>query len=221
MSSFASAHGDSTSAQAPAGATSGQILVKPVPWQLESKFKMMTVLKPAPLIAANATLEQDKATILRCWLDMGGEDDILRRKYMAVDSGWSMRDEPSDDVSEWFGVTVEGGRVTRLRWNQGLSGAIPAEIGALSALTALDLGRNKLNGAIPPTIGALSSLTTLDLSYNFLSGIVPYHLSNLLNLEYLNLSNCSLEVLEVVGRGQGRAEARLRGRCREVEGGDG
>ena len=117
MSSFASAHGDSTPAQAPAGATSGQILVKPVPWQLESKFKMMTVLKPAPLIAANATLEQDKATILRCWLEMGGEDDILRRKYMAVDSGWSMRDEPSDDVSEWFGVTVEGERVTRLRWN--------------------------------------------------------------------------------------------------------
>ena len=51
-----------------------------------------------------------------------------------------MRDEPSDDVSEWLEVMVEGGQVTKLLWQgQGLSGTIPAEIGALSALRFLFL----------------------------------------------------------------------------------
>jgi len=92
-------------------------------------------------------------------------------------------------------VTVEGGRVTKLWWQGfGLSGAIPAEIGALSALTELLLNDNELNGAIPPTIGALFSLKRLDLGRNSLSGVIPHSFSNLLNLEYLylldnNLSN--------------------------------
>ena len=74
----------------------------------------------APLIAANTTSEQDKATVLRCWLAMGGKEDVLRRRkyyneyydYENEDDEEVMRDEPSDDLSEWFGVTVEGGRVT-------------------------------------------------------------------------------------------------------------
>jgi len=196
----------------------------PLSWPaVASMFKTTSAPKPAapvvpsaPLIGANATLEQDKATVLRCWLAMGGEADTLRRKYLDEYKGtclvraydrkkkksfntdkreWKMRDKPSDEVSDWCGVTVEGGRVTKLCWGfLGLKGAIPAEIGALSALTHLDLGHNKLNGAMPPTIGALSSLTELDLGGNYLSGVVPYHLSKLLNLYgfYLlgnNLSN--------------------------------
>ena len=73
--------------------------------------------------------------------------------------------------------------------NQGLTGTIPAEIGALSALNQLSLYINKLNGAIPPTIGALSSLTYLNLSRNYLSGNVPYSFSNLLKIEHLWLSD--------------------------------
>ena len=101
-------------------------------------FETTSEAKPAsaPLIVANTTLEQDKATVLMCWLAMGGKEDVLRRRYYNEDydededtdqdeEEYLMRDEPSDDVSEWCGVTVEEGRVTKLFWGcQGLIGII-------------------------------------------------------------------------------------------------
>ena len=45
---------------------------------------------------------------------MGGIKDTLRRQYW--EGGYKMRDEPSDDVFQWYGVTVDGGRVTTLLW---------------------------------------------------------------------------------------------------------
>ena len=86
--------------------------------------------------------------VLAVWLAMGGTDDDLMRKgydeYIV-----KMRDEPSDDVSEWLGVIVEGGKVTSLNWPwQGLMGAIPTESGALSALQVIPLYINKLSGSI-------------------------------------------------------------------------
>ena len=104
-----------------------------------------------------------------------------------------MRDEPRDDMSEWWGVTMEGGRVTRLEWDEeSLSGTIPSEIGALSALRSLRLCDNELSGSIPPTIGALTNLESLGQSDNPLSGIVPFTLSNLKNLRGLRLTNTEL-----------------------------
>ena len=214
MSSFVPSQGSGLPAPAPNGPASGQMSEKPppVPWQqLASTFETTSTRKPSvpsvPLIRANTTLEQDKETVLRCWSAMGGKEDVLRRKYHNVyydyededddEEEYLMRDEPSDVVSEWFGVRVEGGRVTRLDWDEYticfyLTGTIPAEIGALSALTILYLNGNQLNGAIPPTIGALSSLTHLHLDYNSLSGVIPYSLCNLPNLESLHLSDNNL-----------------------------
>ena len=98
-----------------------------------------------------------------------------------------MRDEPSDIVLEWLGVTVEGGRVTRLSWiDQGLTGIIPSDIGALSALRLLKISYNELSGSIPPTVAAVTSLDTcVYLHDNSLSGLVP---STLSNLEFLWLN---------------------------------
>ena len=150
--------------------------------------------------SANTTLEQDKATVLRCWLAMGGKEDDLRRRYYVRDLGkWKMkmRDEVSDDVTEWCGVTVKGGRVAKLYWgSQGLSGSIPAEIGALSALTTLLLIDNKLHGAVPSTIGALSSLAELDLRYNLLSGVVPYSFSNPTVVKTMSASEPSAPIIQ-------------------------
>mmetsp|Transcript_12453 Transcript_12453/g.25463 ORF Transcript_12453/g.25463 Transcript_12453/m.25463 type:complete len:470 (+) Transcript_12453:235-1644(+) len=204
MSLFVSSPVSGAPASAPTGPASGQKTDEPpVPWeQLTSTFETTSEAKPssAPLITANTTLEEDKATVLRCWLAMGGKEDTLRRKYFNEDYDEDedtdqdeeeclVRDEPSDEVSEWWGVVVEEGRVTGLEWlEEGLPGTIPSEIGALSALTHLNLNNNKLNGAIPSTIGALSSLTYLDLRHNSLSGTVPYSLSNLTNLKNLSLS---------------------------------
>ena len=90
-------------------------------------------------------LARDKVYMLRCFLALNGKEDALRRKYCNVydeDGRRTTRESFSDDVSEWWGVTVWGGRVTAVDWTrvlgragESLTGTIPAEIGALSALT--------------------------------------------------------------------------------------
>ena len=126
MSSYAlgSSHEDGASIPASTGTASGQVV-----------------------ITANTTLEQDKETVLRWWLALGGKEDTLRRRYYENYYKWKMRDEPSDNLAEWLGVTVEGWRVTELIWaydeslmdddieHEPLTGTIPAEIGALDGLT--------------------------------------------------------------------------------------
>ena len=100
------------------------------------------------------------------------------------------RKKPSDDVSEWYRVTVEGGRVMELSWDHlDLTGTIPAFIGSLSALTRLSLNTNKPTGSIPRELGALKNLTYLDLYqvHTRLSSTIPSTLALLQNLEHLQL----------------------------------
>ena len=73
-----------------------------------------------------------------------------------------------------------------------LSGAIPAELGDLAHLTALVLSGNQLSGAIPAELGNLTHLTTLWLNDNQLSGAIPAELGDLANLEWLVLSGNQL-----------------------------
>ena len=138
-------------------------------------------------------LARDKVYVLRCWLALGGKEDTLRRRYR--DPGeWKMRDEPSDTVSEWFGVTVEGGRVTKLDWQkyrirEPLTGTIPAEIGALDGLIELSLNHNLICGHLPSEIGRLTSLIGLSLSNNCLEGPLPAELGALTALHTLYLED--------------------------------
>ena len=165
------------------------------------------------MVPANTTLEQDKCTVLAVWKSMGGDIDVLMRAYFNEDYEVKMRDEPSDDVSEWWGVEVEEGRVTRLQWSYihdeqdygedepiwtdaipaKLTGTIPAEIAALSALTRLGVEGNELEGPIPASLGCMTCLKVLDFGCNNLSGTVPATLGNL-PLTSLNLlDNLSLD----------------------------
>ena len=78
MSSFVPDHDEGViAAPAPTG---GQKLDKPpVPWlAIVAMFKTTSDPSPAstPLISANTTLEQDKATVSAVWLAMGGEEMI-------------------------------------------------------------------------------------------------------------------------------------------------
>ncbi|MCY3773566.1 MAG: hypothetical protein OXG98_16290 [Gemmatimonadetes bacterium] len=84
-------------------------------------------------------------------------------------------------MGQWHGVTTGGnGRVTELRLTQNnLEGPIPAELGNLDELEALDFWINKLNGAIPGELGKLSNLNTLWLATNDLSGTIPEELGSL------------------------------------------
>ena len=58
-------------------------------------------------------------------------------------------------------------------FNKGLTGTIPAALGELSALTKLDLEKNRLTGPIPPDLAKLTALENLHLSFNWLTGCVP------------------------------------------------
>ncbi|GJT20961.1 leucine-rich repeat protein [Tanacetum coccineum] len=76
--------------------------------------------------------------------------------------------------------------------NNNLSGNIPSELTALTALQALNLSRNQLTGRIPVDIGDMKSLETFDLSVNKLCGKLPMSLSTLHFLSNFNVSCNSL-----------------------------
>ena len=85
MASFVPDQDKGVVASVPTGTAFGRTLEKqPVPWStVVAMFKTTSDPKPtsAPLIAQNTTLEQDKATVLRCWLAMGGKGRVLKRGY--------------------------------------------------------------------------------------------------------------------------------------------
>ena len=94
----------------------------------------------------------------------------------------------------WEGVTMENGRVVELSLEDfGLTGAVPAEIGRLSALRVLNLGVNKLT-SLPAEIGQLTSLEGLYLYGNQLTS-VPAEIWQLTALEELYLHDNQLTSL--------------------------
>ena len=66
---------------------------------------------------------------------------------------------------------------------------IPTEIGWLTQLTDLNLGREELTGTIPSTLASLTQLTRLTLSSNQLTGTIPSTLTSLTQLNWLDLYN--------------------------------
>ena len=84
------------------------------------------------------------------------------KRYWRVDEGAG---------PEWRGVTMENGRVVKLELRGvGLTGAVPAEVGRLSALRVLWLSFNQLT-SVPAEIGQLTSLEYLWLSGNKLTSV--------------------------------------------------
>ncbi len=90
--------------------------------------------------------------------------------------GWLNRDgwldfAAPDAPCGWFGVRCAGGRVGELVLPANrLSGALPASLGSLTALTRLRLENNALTGRIPGTLCALTStVSDASLAYNALS----------------------------------------------------
>ncbi len=161
--------------------------------------------------SATVTVAPDRRALLSIFDALGG-------------SGWrNSRNWGTDaPLNEWHGVAADSkGNVLALELsNNGLTGTIPPEIGALGALQELllgssgrnaaltgsippelgnlqslrylDLGGNELAGAIPPELGSLENLTYLDLHSNELAGPVPPELESLENLFYLDLSSNDL-----------------------------
>ena len=123
----------------------------------------------------------------------GGDRDVLVALYEATDGpNWTKNDNWLTDapLDAWHGVwTDASGRVQGLSLNDnGLTGEIPPELGALANLQNLNLGFNGLTGEIPPELGNLANLEWLTLSDNGLTGEIPPELGGLANLEGLGLA---------------------------------
>lgn len=96
-------------------------------------------------------------------------------------------------LNEWSGVITDAdGRVTNLFLvDNGLSGALPPELGDLTRLAGLSLSRNALTGTLPVEFANLANLEELLLNGNRLTGSVPASLGDLVKLETLNLAGNS------------------------------
>ena len=102
--------------------------------------------------------------------DNEGDVGVLRT-WRAMDP--ELQDEwPEDEQPEdWEGVTMENGRVVQLELEEfDLTGAVPAEVGRLSALRQLILYDTQLT-SVPAEIGQLTSLEWLDLGSNQLTSM--------------------------------------------------
>ena len=99
----------------------------------------------------------DDEGVLRTWRAMCPE----------LQERWPEAARPED----WEGVTMENGRVVVLLLNEfGLTGAVPAEVGRLSALRVLSLADNELT-SLPAEIRQLTSLKELSLGDNQLTSV--------------------------------------------------
>ena len=121
----------------------------------------------------------------------GGDREALVALYNATDGpNWENNTNwlTEKDISTWYGVGVQNGRVTSLYLARNkLSGSIPTELGRLNKLIYLVLSRNGLSGGIPPELGQLTNLENLDLSVSSLNGPIPAELGQLKRLKSLRL----------------------------------
>ena len=106
-------------------------------------------------------------------------------------------------LTAWEGVTVSGDpkRVTRIVIPGGarpgkLDGALPARLGSLTALTALDLSGNALGGSIPAQLGEIAALANLAVSGNSFTGCIPNALWSVADkdLAEVGLADCSAPI---------------------------
>ena len=115
---------------------------------------------------------------------------VLRETWTKLKEWWRVDVGPE----EWRGVTMENGRVVKLRLhNMRFGGAVPAEIGQLTSLRVFWLYNNKLT-SVPAEIGQLTSLERLGLCGNQLKG-VPAEIGQLTSLRVFWLYNNKLTSL--------------------------
>ena len=136
-------------------------------------------LLPAQVEAPVQTAEpgHGDALVLQLWRDMCPELQAI----------WEV-DRP---VEQWLGVTMVDGRVVRLNLSGvSLSQVVPACIGRLTALQALNLDSNQLT-SLPAEIGQLTSLRELYLGAIKLTS-VPAEIGQLTSLRELYLGGNQL-----------------------------
>ena len=123
-----------------------------VEWAQRQRMRSAALDVWSPSVVAPAD-EADSLVLVQFFHATGGPGWINNMGWLA------------GPVTGWFGVDLNSaGRVTKivLREN-GLTGSIPEEVGALAAATTLILPDNRLQGAIPAAVGQLLQRTELSL----------------------------------------------------------
>lgn len=114
--------------------------------------------------------------------------------HPAMLASWDQFDMPCGSPGwQWVECSWQG-RVSRLNLSDSsLAGALPPELGQLSALEVLDLSRNSFTGPLPDVYSS-PQLRRLDFSRNKLTGPLPVSWRYLSSLKSLDLSFNTLEV---------------------------
>ena len=127
----------------------------------------------------------------------GGDREVLEKLYDATGGPrWnnSTNWKTAAPLRQWHGVETDAaGRVIGLELGEnGLTGAIPKELGNLDRLERLVLWGHPLGGGIPAELGGLIRLEELILNGNNLSGPIPAELGRLTNLKVLRAAQNNL-----------------------------
>ena len=168
---------------------------------MKSTIAFLVLMGMLYLSAPAQVIEQDSLALVAFYNSTGGPN-------WYDNSNWL-----TGPVSTWYGVTVEGERVTELIINSNnLAGVLPVEMGQLSALKSLGMsndqqltgeipislfqiptlewfgiGNCSLTGTIPNTIGNCFLLRSIGLWENSLTGPIPSEIGNLDSLRFLSL----------------------------------
>lgn len=134
------------------------------------------------------TLEQDSLALVALYMATSGENWKMQENWL------------TGNVSEWFGVEVDKGRVSTLVLADNLlDGFIPVELWNLEGLKTLNLRDNQLRGQLAAELGSLIHMEQLFLSHNQLDGGVPQSLNELGSLRNLYLNHNEFSSFPVLG----------------------
>ncbi|KAL3915596.1 MAG: hypothetical protein SGILL_005575 [Bacillariaceae sp.] len=127
--------------------------------------------------------------ILVLYFSTGGETTWKEQlNFLSYSSfcEWHVFNYPVDGKVSGVQCSPQDGTVTSIVLDMnGVSGTIPAELGALTNLSILELAGagGSMVGSIPPSLGSLTKLEELNLHHNRLTGTIPPVLGNLKELK--------------------------------------
>ena len=142
------------------------------------KSILLTIVLTVFCVSLNAQINSnDKQVLLDFYASTNGDS-------------WTQSWDLNQPASEWHGVTIKENSVIGISMLfNNIEGEIPASIGQLNNLEALELSFNKLYGTLPTELGNLQNLKILAFNGNGLNGTIPSSIGNLSNLTQLHLSS--------------------------------